>query len=89
MLFFSFGGILWYYLFYRSRYIPRVLSVWGPASICLLSIRVLLVLYNRDFDFIPVMILALPYLPYELFLRVWLIVKGSKDFDKKEIRRAT
>ena len=78
MLFFCLGGILWYYLFYVSGYIPRVLSVWGLAAVCLLSIPTLLVLYNRDFDFIPVMMLALPYLPYELFLGVWLIVKGFK-----------
>ncbi len=75
MLFFSLGGILWYYLFYKSRYIPRVLSVWGLAAVCLLSIPVLLGLYDRDF--LPAaMILALPYVPYELFLGVWLIVKG-------------
>ncbi len=76
MLFFCLGGILWYYLFYISNYIPRVLSVWGLAAICLLTIPVLLVLYNRDLEFHPVMILALPYLPYELVLGVWLIFKG-------------
>lgn len=76
MLFFCLGGILWYYLFYVSRCIPRALSVWGLAAICLLSIPALWVLYDRDFDFIPVMVLGLPYAPYELFLGVWLIVKG-------------
>jgi hypothetical protein len=76
MLFFCLGGILWYYLFYISGYIPRVLSVWGLAAVCLLSITVVLVLYDRDFKLSPVMILALPYLPFELFLGVWLIFKG-------------
>ena len=33
MWFFGFGGILWYSLFYRSKYIPRVLSVWGIVSV--------------------------------------------------------
>ena len=75
MLFFVLGGILWYYLFYISGYIPRVLSVWGLAAVCLLSIPTLLTLYDRDF--LPAaVILALPYAPYELFLGVWLIVKG-------------
>ena len=36
MLFFGLGGILWYYLFYISNYIPRVLSVWGLAAVSLL-----------------------------------------------------
>ncbi len=73
-LFFCLGGILWYYLFFRSGYIPQVLAVWGFAAVGLLSVAVLLVLYNRDFT--RVMILALPYAPYELVLGVWLIVKG-------------
>jgi len=74
LLFFCLGGILWYYLFFRSGYIPQVLSGWGLVTVCLLSIAVLLTLYDRKFT--RVMIMALPYVPYELFLGVWLIVKG-------------
>jgi len=74
MLFFCLGGILWYYLLYRSRYIPQLLSVWGLAAVCLLSIPVLVVLYDRDLT--SAMVMGLPYAPYELFLGVWLIVKG-------------
>ena len=74
MLFFCLGGILWYYLFYSSRYIPQILSVWGLAAVCLLTIPVLLQLYDRDFTRVRVM--GLPYAPYELVLGVWLIVKG-------------
>jgi hypothetical protein len=74
MLFFCLGGILWYYLFYVSGCIPRVLSVWGLAAVCLLSIPVLVGLYDRDFTL--AMVMGLPYAPYELFLGVWLIVKG-------------
>jgi hypothetical protein len=70
------GGILWYYLLYASRCIPLALSIWGLVAVCLLTIPTLLGLYDRDFDFIPVMIMGLPYVPYELFLGVWLIVKG-------------
>lgn len=74
MLFFCVGGILWYYLFYISKYIPRTLSIWGLTAVCLLSIPVLLVLYDRDLT--RAMVMGLPYAPYELFLGVWLIVKG-------------
>jgi hypothetical protein len=48
MLFFSLGGILWYYLFYRSKYIPRVLSIWGVAAVSLVAINVVLVLFDRS-----------------------------------------
>ncbi len=76
MLFFCLGGILWYYLFYASGYIPRALSVWGLAAVALISIPVLLVLYDPDFRTRPVMVLGAPYAPFELVLGVWLIVKG-------------
>jgi hypothetical protein len=74
MLFFCLGGILWYYLLYASRYIPRALSIWGVAAVCLLAIPVLLVLYDRELT--SAMILGLPYAPFELVLGVWLIAKG-------------
>jgi hypothetical protein len=74
MLFFCLGGILWYYLLFVSRCVPRALSIWGLAAICLLTIPVLAVLYNRDWT--GPMILGLPYAPFELVLGIWLMVKG-------------
>jgi hypothetical protein len=74
MLFFCFGGILWYYLLVASRCIPRALSIWGLVAVCLLTIPVLLVLYNRKLT--AALILGLPYAPFELVLGIWLIVKG-------------
>jgi hypothetical protein len=74
MLFFCLGGILWYYMLYSSRVIPRALSIWGLAAICLVSIPVVLMLYDRDLT--QAMILGLPYAPYELVLGIWLMVKG-------------
>lgn len=74
MLFFCVGGILWYYLLYSSRSIPQVLSFWGLAAVCLLTIPVLLALLEREF--LPAMILGLLYVPFELVLGIWLMVKG-------------
>jgi hypothetical protein len=74
MLFFCLGGILWYYLLYNSRLVLRPLAIWGLVAVCLLSIPVLLVLYHRAST--PLMVLGLPYAPFELVLGVWLIVKG-------------
>jgi len=75
MLFFCFGAILWYYLLYISNVIPRALSLWGLVAVCLLTIPILLELFERDL-FPAAGILALPYLPFELVLGIWLIVKG-------------
>jgi hypothetical protein len=74
MLFFCLGGILWYYLLYSSRLVPRPLAIWGLVAVCLLLIPVLLTLYRRGST--PWMVLGLPYAPFELVLGVWLIVKG-------------
>jgi hypothetical protein len=74
MLFFCLGGILWYYLFYASGYLPRALPLWGLVAVSLLTIPILLALYDRELTF--ALILGLPYAPYELVLGLWLIVKG-------------
>jgi hypothetical protein len=74
MLFFCVGGILWYYLLYSSRTIPQVLSLWGLVAISLLTIPVLMVLYKRDLTHL--MAVGILYLPYEVVLGIWLIVKG-------------
>jgi hypothetical protein len=76
MLFFCLGGILWYTLFYRSKYIPRVLSAWGLVAVSLVTINILLVLYDRSFDL--VMIALAPYLVFEALIGPWLMVKGIR-----------
>ncbi len=78
MLFFCLGGILWYYLFYRSKYIPRVLSVWGLVGVCLVSIDVLLVLFDRSLDL--GMIILAPYVLFEALIGPWLMVKGIRPY---------
>jgi hypothetical protein len=77
MLFFCLGGILWYYLFYRSKYIPRVLSVWGLGAVSLVTINVLVVLFDRSFDL--QMIMLAPYLLFEALIGPWLMIKGIRD----------
>jgi hypothetical protein len=63
MLFLSLGFLLTNYLFFTSRIIPRAISIWGLAAICLLMIPTLLTLYDREF--LPgAVVLALPYAPY-------------------------
>lgn len=74
MLFFCAGAILWYSLFMISKSIPVALSVWGLAGVCLLTIPTLLVLYDSNFE--RLMLLGLPYAPFELVLGFWLILKG-------------
>jgi len=70
-VFFSLGALLFYYLLYRSKLIPRFISVWG-----LIGVALILTLTMIEADIITGMILALPIILNEIFLGIWLIVKG-------------
>jgi len=74
MLFFGLGGILWYYLFYRSKYIPRFLSVWGLVAVSLTLIAMVL----GWFDVRVGIIFLLPNMLFEFTIGVWLMVKGIR-----------
>jgi len=77
MLFYCLGGIPWFYLFYRSRYIPRVLSVFGLAieSLALIGMVLwLLAVSDNMLFFYPIMVL-------ELTIGVWLIAKGIRTYE--------
>jgi hypothetical protein len=71
------GGLMYYVVFYRSRLVPRWLSVWGIAGVTLGFIAGILAL----FQVIPPMatvqvVLNLPIAVQEMVLAVWLIAVG-------------
>jgi len=74
MVFFCLGAILWYALFYRSRYIPRWFAVWGVASVSLVTIAVLMALYDPALQ-MPTVMLA-PYMVFEGLIGPWLMIRG-------------
>jgi len=74
MVFFCLGAILWYYLLVRSRYVPRLLSLWGLVAVSLVSINSLVVLLDPSIGYL--WLLLAPYIPFEIVLGVWLLVKG-------------
>jgi len=75
MLPFALGATLFYYLFFKSRFIPWLLSVWGLIAASLAFIGTLLALFGYD---VPIVVF-LPNLPFELTIGVWLMVKGIGD----------
>src|SRR6478609_2621372 len=85
LLAFSLGGLLYYVVFYRSRLIPRWLSVWGIGGVVLLMIAAVLLIFGVISPMSPGQIaLAAPIGLQEMVLAVWLIVKG---FDRSVIAR--
>jgi len=67
------GALIFFYMLYRSKLIPRWLSVWGIISATMLLAMGLLRMFSHS-DF--VIFLAIPIILNELVLAVWLIVKG-------------
>ena len=72
---FCLGAFLYYYLFYRSRLIPRWLSGFGIAAIFLMGTASVLSLFS-DSPITSYVALAAPIGLQEMVLAVWLIVKG-------------
>ena len=79
---FSIGAAIFYSLFYRSRLIPRWLSVWGLVGAALYLAAPVLELFGS-----PLGALMAPLAVAELVLAVWLIVRGldSSPTDTLEI----
>jgi hypothetical protein len=79
--FFIFSALFFYILLYRSKIVPRYLSIWGIVAAILLFIANLLGLW---FDTLPVLVLVIGYAPIilnEVVLALFLIIRG---FNKKK-----
>ena len=75
MLFFCVGAMLWYFLLYRSRIVPRALAVWGLVAVPLVLVATLMLIWDRSLD--PSRVLYAPYVPFELTIGLWLLIKGA------------
>jgi len=68
---FSLGSLMFYYLFYQSRLVPRWLSVWGLAGTVLYLASPLLAMLGHGFG-----LLMAPLAVAEIVLAIWLIARG-------------
>jgi len=72
---FILGAILFYSLLYRSRLVPRFIAAWGLIAVVLLT-AANVVAPDITQGFEPAMLLYLPIAANELFLAIWLLMKG-------------
>jgi len=75
MLFFCLGALLWYPLLFQSRIVPRLLSLWGMVAVPLVVVATVLLVWDRGLD--PSFALYALYVPFELVLGLWLLIKGA------------
>jgi len=77
---FPLGALMFNYMLYQSRIIPRWLSGWGLIAITLHFAEGLLTMFGLTiFDLLPAdaeTLMALPIFLQEMVFAVWLIVKG-------------
>ena len=72
MAIWSLGGLVFCSMLYRYRLIPRLVSVWGVAGYAVFLSGCILAIFGRDFGLIH----TAPGALFEVFLSLWLIVKG-------------
>jgi hypothetical protein len=75
MLAFCLGAVLFYYLLYKSDFVPRLLSLWGLITVIPLFFATLATIFDYQVPFI----IAIPYVPFEFVIGVWILVKGIPE----------
>jgi hypothetical protein len=77
VLVFGLGALMYYWVFYQSRLVPRWLSAWGLVAIALVMVSGLLVMLRLTEPMSTIqVVLALPIAVQEMVMAVWLIAKG-------------
>jgi hypothetical protein len=75
MLAFCLGGILFYFLLYKSRAVPAALSLWGLIT----TFPMLIGTITQIFGYAIPFIFYVPYVPFEFVIGIWILVKGIWD----------
>jgi hypothetical protein len=74
---FGLGALIFYYLLYQSKLIPRWLSVWGLIAIALHLATGVLILFGLQIPFSDLnSVMNFPIFLQEMVMAVWLITKG-------------
>jgi len=75
MLVFCLGAILFYFLLYKSQVVPRWMSLWGLITIFPMLIGTITQIFGYTIPFV----FYVPYVPFELVIGIWILVKGIND----------
>lgn len=74
-LYFGLGALVLYISMYQVRFLPRFIAIWGLIAVVGVLTMTLLTLFAE----IPIglaLVLVLPIILNEVFMGIWLIVKG-------------
>jgi len=83
------GGTIFFYLFYKSFYIPKVLSIWGMLTyLSMIILSFIGLLFPEHPEIIEMVLYGLGTL-FELTIGFWLMIKSieiQKRINKMELR---
>jgi hypothetical protein len=84
MIFTGLGFMVIFSLFYRSKYIPKILSGFGILSYVLIFLYALITIFSPDYASILIIqvICWAPSCIFELIIGLWLLVKGVKESEQ-------
>ncbi len=77
---FILAAFVFYYLFYISRLIPRFIAVWGLLGTATLALSTGLKFFGQSFPVLDYFLILI--ITNEIFLAIWLMVKGFSLGDK-------
>ena len=76
VVFFAISALIFYYLLYQTKLLPRWLSIWGFIAVASLIAANLLPVPDLTQGFNLAQLLFLPIFLSEILVAIWLIVKG-------------
>lgn len=84
LIFIGMGGTLFCYLFYRSKYVPRILAVWGMLTYLTMLILSFVSLISPISETIKIAFYT-PGGVFEITFGMWLLIKGI-NIDQWKLR---
>lgn len=68
------SAFIFYYLLYKTKLVPRYISIWGAVAIFALFTKTVLSFFGLIIPVLDIMLILI--ITNEIFLAIWLMVKG-------------
>ena len=83
LIFIGMGGTVFCYLFFKSKYVPRILAVWGMITYLSMLTLALVSILSPSLPESVKMIFYAPGGLFEVIIGLWLLIKGVKVENKE------
>ena len=82
----SIGGLMFYLLLFKTKLIPRWLSLWGITGTLFTIFASILIMFQKiEIITSTYIVLNLPLILLEIVLAVWLIAKGFDPIVRRSV----